>query len=67
MRGAREAMYAAFEPLLARAQSSGAARADVSADDLLRLVSGLTAGGYVDEDQRERVLTVALDGVRARG
>jgi AcrR family transcriptional regulator len=66
MRGAREAMYAAFEPLLARAQSAGAARADVSTDDLLRLVSGLTAGGYVDQDQRERVLTVALDGVRAR-
>ena len=66
IRGARGAMYAAFEPLLARAQESGAARGDVSTDDLLRLVSGLTAGGYVDDAQRERVLTVALDGVRDR-
>jgi AcrR family transcriptional regulator len=66
MRGSREAMYAAGEPLLTRAQQAGAARCDVSFDDLLRLVSGLTAGGYVDDEQRERVLAVALDGVRAR-
>jgi AcrR family transcriptional regulator len=66
MRGAREAIYAAVEPLLTRAQRSGAARPDVSSDDLLRLISGLTAGGYVDDAQRERVLAIALDGVRAR-
>ncbi|MGI5238210.1 TetR/AcrR family transcriptional regulator [Dactylosporangium sp. CA-139066] len=66
MRGAREAIYAAAEPLLTRAQQSGAARADMSSDDLLRLVSGLTAAGYVDDAQRERVLAIALDGVRAR-
>lgn len=66
IRGAREAIYAAGGPLLARAQQAGAARADVSSDDLIRLVSALTAGGYVDDAQRERVLAVALDGIRAR-
>jgi hypothetical protein len=38
----------------------------VSFDDLLRMVSGLTAAGFVDQAQRDRVLTIALDGVRVR-
>ena len=63
---AREAMYAAGTPLFERAQAAGEARTDVSFDDLLRMVSGLTAAGFVDDDQRARVLDIALDGVRAR-
>ena len=63
---AREAMYAAGTPLFERAQKAGDARKDVSFDDLLRMVSGLTAAGFVDDDQRVRVLEIALDGVRAR-
>ena len=63
---AREAMYAAGTPLFERAQEAGEARKDVSFDDLLRMVSGLTAAGFVDDDQRARVLEIALDGVRAR-
>jgi len=63
---AREAMYAAGTPLFERAQAAGEARTDVSFDDLLRMVSGLTAAGFVDDDQRVRVLEIALDGVRAR-
>ncbi|WP_432839395.1 TetR/AcrR family transcriptional regulator [Dactylosporangium sp. CA-092794] len=66
IRECRTAIHEAAGPLLARAQAAGVARRDVSADDLLRLISGLTAGGYVDDAQRERVLTIALDGVRAR-
>jgi hypothetical protein len=30
------------------------------------MVSGLTAAGFVDQAQRDRVLTIALDGVRVR-
>lgn len=63
---AREAMYAAGTPLFERAQEAGEARTDISFDDVLRMVSGLTAAGFVDDDQRERVLAIALDGVRAR-
>jgi AcrR family transcriptional regulator len=63
---AREAMYAAGTPLFERAQQAGEARKDVSFDDLLRMVSGLTAAGFVDDEQRVRVLEIALDGVRAR-
>ena len=63
---AREAMYAAGTPLFERAQEAGEARKDVSFDDVLRMVSGLTAAGFVDDDQRVRVLEIALHGVRAR-
>lgn len=63
---AREAMYAAGTPLFEDAQKSGDARSDVSFDDVLRMVSGLTAAGYVDNAQRDRVLAIALDGIRAR-
>ncbi|GAA4574858.1 TetR/AcrR family transcriptional regulator [Planotetraspora kaengkrachanensis] len=65
-RSCREAMYGAGEPLFARAQEAGEARADIGFDDLLRLVSGITGASFVDDEQRERVLGIALDGVRAR-
>jgi AcrR family transcriptional regulator len=61
----RRAIYAAGEPLLAGAQAAGQARADVSFDDVLRMLTGITAAGFVSEEQRERVLGIALDGVRS--
>jgi AcrR family transcriptional regulator len=63
-RSCRVTMYAAGEPLLARAQASGDVRDDASFDDVLRLVSGLTSATFVDDQQRDRVLAFALDGLR---
>ncbi|MGW1594795.1 TetR/AcrR family transcriptional regulator [Streptomyces sp. NPDC002343] len=60
----RESMYAAGGPLLERAQRSGAARTDMDFGDLLRLVAGITATNFEDDAQRDRVLAIALDGVR---
>nr|WP_246608154.1 TetR/AcrR family transcriptional regulator [Actinoplanes toevensis] len=60
----RRTMYDAGEPLLERAQKAGAVRTDVSFDDLLRLVSGLTSAAFVDDTQRDRVIALALDGLR---
>ena len=65
-RSCRAAMYAAGEPLLARAQKAGEARSDIGFDDLLRMVTGITSAAFIDDEQRERVLGVALDGVRIR-
>ncbi|WP_155059291.1 TetR/AcrR family transcriptional regulator [Streptomyces blattellae] len=62
----RESMYAAGGPLFQRAQEAGEARKDMDFDDLLRMIAGITATNFLDESQRDRVLTVALDGVRAR-
>ncbi|MFI9245090.1 TetR/AcrR family transcriptional regulator [Streptomyces sp. NPDC053086] len=61
----RESMYAAGGPLLERAQRAGAARADMDFGDLLRMVAGITATAFEDAAQRDRVLAIALDGVRA--
>ncbi|GIE33718.1 TetR family transcriptional regulator [Actinoplanes italicus] len=63
----RAVMYSAGEPLFARAQQAGSIRADAAFDDVLRLVSGLSSAAFVDEDQRRRVLDIALDGLRPRG
>ncbi|WP_406432955.1 TetR/AcrR family transcriptional regulator [Streptomyces sp. NBC_00631] len=61
----RDSMYAAGGPLLERAQKSGAVRTDMEIGDLLRMVSGITATAFDDAAQRDRVLAIALDGVRA--
>jgi AcrR family transcriptional regulator len=65
-RSGRDAMYAVGGPLLTRAQEAGAARADVSFDDVLRLVTSITAAAFTDDEQRERVLGIALDGLQVR-
>jgi AcrR family transcriptional regulator len=62
----RTSLYVAGEPLLERAQQAGVVRADLSFDDLLRMVSGITSAGFVDDAQRARVLAFALDGIRTR-
>lgn len=61
----RDSMYAAGGPLFERAQRAGAARADMDFGDLLRMVAGITATAFVDDAQRDRVLAIAMDGVRA--
>ncbi|WP_405468758.1 TetR/AcrR family transcriptional regulator [Streptomyces canus] len=60
----RESMYAAGGPLLERAQEAGQARRDMDFVDLLRMVAGITATTFDDDAQRDRVLSIALDGVR---
>ncbi|MFE5021940.1 TetR/AcrR family transcriptional regulator [Streptomyces sp. NPDC056656] len=62
----RRAMLDAGEPLLLRAQAAGEVRSDMSFDDLLRLISGVTGAAYVDTEQRDRVFGITLDGMRAR-
>ncbi|MFE9444739.1 TetR/AcrR family transcriptional regulator [Streptomyces sp. NPDC006602] len=61
----RESMYAAGGPLFERAQQAGEARTDMDFTELLRMVSGITATTFDDDAQRDRVLSIALDGVRA--
>ncbi|MEU8588747.1 helix-turn-helix domain-containing protein [Streptomyces sp. NPDC048664] len=64
----RESMYQAGGPLFERAQQAGRVRTDMGFDDLLRMVAGITATNFLDDAQRDRVLDIALDGVRtARG
>jgi AcrR family transcriptional regulator len=62
----RQALFGDGEPLLTRAQESGAVRTDVTFEDVLRMVSGITMATFTEEGQMERVLDIALDGLRAR-
>ncbi len=62
----RGALYAAGEPLLARAQEAGVVRADVEFPDVLQMVVGITKIGAAEPGQVQRVLGVALDGLRYR-
>jgi AcrR family transcriptional regulator len=62
----RQIIYGAGRPLLQRAQEAGKARSDVSFEDVLHLVNGVSGATFVDEAQRDRVLTMALDGVKTQ-
>ena len=62
----RAAINGAGEPLLARAQEAGIVRPDVSFSDLVRLVASIAALPSPDEGQVDRVLDLALDGLRYR-
>ncbi|MFD3522431.1 TetR/AcrR family transcriptional regulator [Streptomyces sp. NPDC058653] len=61
----RDMIHAAGRPLLERAQRAGKARADVSFDDVLFLVNGVSGANFVQEAQRDRVLAMALDGIKS--
>ncbi len=65
-RTCKTALHDAGRPLLQRAQDAGEARTDVDFDDVLRLVHGITLIQFADKGQLERVLGMALDGVRSR-
>ncbi|MBM7503794.1 TetR/AcrR family transcriptional regulator [Agromyces aurantiacus] len=62
----RVVMYQAGEPLLRRAQEAGEVRGDVGIDDVVRLVAGVAGVAFPTAEQRERVVALALDGLRAR-
>ena len=59
-----EAILAAGEPMLRRAQDAGLARPDVTFEDVLRLISGITMMPYNEPEQRDRVVGIAIDGLR---
>jgi AcrR family transcriptional regulator len=60
----RTDLYTAGEPLLKRAQDAGVVRSDAAIDDVLKLVSGITMVQYDQPQQMERVLGMAIDGLR---
>ena len=62
----RGAFYGAGEPLLRRAQQDGAVRPDVSIDDVVKMVGGIAKIQGADPPSVERILSVALDGLRYR-
>jgi hypothetical protein len=50
--------------LLKRAQQAGAVRADVDISDVTKMVGGIAAIRTADAEQIDRILGLALDGLR---
>jgi AcrR family transcriptional regulator len=65
--GCRSLLHAAGEPLLRRAQDAGIARPDVTIDEVIRMVGGIAKIPSDDPAEIQRLLAVALDGLRYRG
>jgi AcrR family transcriptional regulator len=64
--GCRSTLHAAGEPLLRRAQEAGIVRPDVTIEEVVRMVAGIAKIPADDPADIERVLAVALDGLRYR-
>lgn len=62
----RSLLHAAGEPLLHRAQEADIARPDVTIEEVVRMVGGIAKIPADDPADIERLLAVALDGLRYR-
>ncbi len=60
----RSSLYSAGGPLLERAQQARIVRTDVGIADVLHLISGVAKISATNHEQAERILEVALDGLR---
>ena len=63
----RTAITDAGDMLMRRAQEAGAVRPDTNFTDVGRMVGGISAIRTTDPGQIERILDVALDGLRPQG
>jgi AcrR family transcriptional regulator len=62
----RVAFYGAGEPLVKRAQDAGAVRPDISIDEVVQMVGGIAKIQAADAAGIDRILSIALDGLRYR-
>ena len=64
--GYRSMLHTAGEPLLRRAQNAGIVRSDVTIEEVVRMVGGIAKIPADDPADIQRLLAVALDGLRYR-
>jgi AcrR family transcriptional regulator len=62
----RATLFDAGEPLLARAQAAGVVRPDAQLSDIIMMVGGIAKIPASDPAQTERMVQIALDGLRYR-
>lgn len=60
----RASLFAAGEPLLARAQHAGAVRPDTDLSEIIQMVGGIAKIPTADRAQIHHILDIALDGLR---
>ena len=66
MNACRGVVTTAGAPLLVRAQDADELRDDITIDDAIRLVYGLAGVAVTSPDQGDRLVGIALDGLRPR-
>ena len=62
----RRGLYAAGEPLLARAQEAHVVRSDTDLREIIQMVGGIAKIPSAEPDQIDHILEMALDGLRYR-
>jgi AcrR family transcriptional regulator len=62
----RDALYAAGEPLLSRAQQARVARDDTDLPEVIQMVGGIAKIPTGEPGQIDHILDIALDGLRYR-
>jgi AcrR family transcriptional regulator len=62
----RTALARAGDELIGRAQAAGVVRPDVEFLDIARMVGQIGVAPSADQEQKERMLAIVLDGLRAR-
>jgi AcrR family transcriptional regulator len=62
----RTGLFAAGEPLLARAQQAGVVRADTDLAEVIQMVGGIAKIPSLAPEQLDHILGMALDGLRYR-
>jgi AcrR family transcriptional regulator len=65
--GCRATLLGAGNALVGRAQAAGVVRPDTTFVDVARLISGVAVVPTVDDEQRARLVELALDGLRYTG
>jgi AcrR family transcriptional regulator len=63
-KGCGAAIYGAGEPLLQRAQAAGEVRDDVDIADVTKMISGIAGLRRTEPEQIERLVAIALAGLR---
>jgi AcrR family transcriptional regulator len=62
----RAGLYAAGEPLLERAQQARVVRSDTNLTEVIQMVGGIAKIPSAEPEQIDRILDIALDGLRYR-
>ena len=62
----RGLLYAAAEPLLARAQEAKAVRPDTNVSEIIQLIGGIAKIPGAEPEQIEHLIGITLDGLRYR-
>jgi AcrR family transcriptional regulator len=62
----RTLLFAAAEPLLARAQEAGAVRPDTNVAEIIQLIGGISKIPAAEPEQIDHIIEIALDGLRCR-